>query len=370
MNISPIKALFADLSMVPSPDSFYATVKEEFHDYKKSNFFNKIEDESFFVYEIKTPERVHTGIMCCVDIGDYEDGKILKHENTLAEKEQKMMNLFLQRKAMIKPVLLTHPPVEELHDLMYAIKKDKKPFFKVGFVDNTEVHKIWAISDKHEIQRIETIFKEKIPTCYIADGHHRCSTTLYLSKGLKGKKKKAIKSNQLFSVFFDFSELVIFDYNRIVEAFTDISPLEFMARISAVFDVEVITEASKPQKQHELTMNIGREWFRLHWKTEILEKHKSSGNPIDAQMLDSEVFQNILGMEDIRTDSRISYVEGVKTLDFFHHRVIKKPDNVGFLLYPVELEEVCSIADEGKVMPPKSTWFEPRIKNGMLVYEL
>lgn len=370
MKVRSFQAVYGDLSMIASPQSFYDTVKEEFLEYKKSDFFRKHEKDAFYVYEIQRPERSHLGIIACVDIQDFEKGKILKHEQTLAEKEQKMMNLMLQRRAMIKPVLLTYPRQEDLYDILKHTSQHQKPIHEVYFENSGERHRIWAISEEKTVKQIERIFSAQIPVSYIADGHHRCSTTLYIHKSFKKKKRKELAFDRLLSVFFDFEELSILDYNRIVDAFEDISPVEFMARLSAFFDIQVLSVAAKPAQKHEITLCIGKEWYSLRWKQAVLDAEEKTPALLDADLLNKHVFQTILGVKDVRTDSRIDYVEGAKDLDYFQHKVQKKPSTAGFCLYPVALEEVCHIAEAGKSMPPKSTWFEPRIKNGMLIYEL
>ncbi len=364
------QAVYGDLSMIASPQSFYDTVKDEFQEYKKSGFFRQHNKDAFYVYEIQRTERSHLGLVACVDIQEFEHNHILKHEQTLADKEQKMMNLLLQRRAMIKPVLLTYPRQEELYGVLTAVRDEQQPIHEVAFESSGEIHRIWAIDKKSHCKHIESIFDQHIPRCYIADGHHRCSTTSYLHQSFEKKKRKEPSFDSLLSVFFDFEELSILDYNRIVDAFEDISPVEFMARLSAYFNISVLSVGAKPTQKHEITMCIGKEWYALHWKREILAEAAHPTVVLDADLLNKYVFEDILGVKDVRSDSRIDYIEGARDLDYFQHKVQKKPMAAGFCLYPVALEEVCSIAEAGLSMPPKSTWFEPRIKNGMLIHEL
>lgn len=370
MKIKPFQAVYADTAMIASPQSFYDTVKEEYQEYKKSDYFKKSSQPAFYIYQISSPNSCHIGLGACIDISEIEENKVLKHEQTLAEKEQKMINLFLQRKAMIKPVLFTYPPQAEIKEILTRVSKDSRPFHEVFFEKNQETHKLWAILDKNTQEDIKRIFAENIPRAYIADGHHRCSTTLYLHKSFKKKKKKDLKFDQLLSLFFDFEELKVYDYNRIVEALEDISPLALMAKLSAKLNLDILPKPRKPLQKHELTMCIEREWFSLTWKDHILQKYKGQPVVFDAELLNKEIFQDILGVSDVRIDSRIEYIEGVKDLDYFQHKVLKKNKSIGFCLFPVALDEVCLIAESGMTMPPKSTWFEPRIKNGMIIHEL
>lgn len=367
MNIQPLQAIFADHTMIASPDTFYASVKEEFMDYIKSGFYQKTPHKAIYICQIKTPSRTHLGFMSCVDIVDYSEGKILKHENTLAEKEQKMMNMILQRHSMIKPVLLTYPPVDELQQFMQQYRDTVKPLFEVKFADSGERHTIWEVSEASQIDQLKNIFTSKVPQCYIADGHHRCSTAEYLHKSMKGKKHLD-GYDMLFAAFFDFDELQILDYNRVVDIFSDISPLSFMAGLSEKFNIKPIPEARKSLNKFEIILFAGREAFSLTWKKEILDLYKDEVACLDAHLLDLHVFQEILGIKDVRLDNRIDYVEGVKGLDGILNKVYKNPNMAGFSLYPVEMQEVVKISDAGQIMPPKSTWFEPRMKNGLLAY--
>lgn len=367
MNIHSLQAIFADHTMIASPETFYSSVKEEFMDYLKSGFYQKTPHEAIYICQIKSPSRIHLGMMCCVDINDYSTGKILKHENTLAEKEQKMMNMILQRHAMIKPVLLAYPPVSELQQFMQEYRDNKKPLFEVKFAESGEKHTIWEVKESGQIKELKKIFASKVPQCYIADGHHRCSTAEYLHKSMKGKKHLD-GYDMLFAAFFDFDELQILDYNRVVDVFSDISPLSFMAGLSEKFSIKPLAQARKAMHKYEIILFAGREAFSLMWKQEILDQYKEEVVCLDAHLLDRYVFQEILGIRDVRLDNRIDYVEGVKGLEGILNKVYKNPNLAGFSLYPVDMQEVVKISDAKQIMPPKSTWFEPRMKNGLLAY--
>jgi len=369
MNIKPFKGNYVDLSMVASPDSFFASVKAEYQSLKESGFFDAAQQESLYLYEIQRGEKHHLGVLACVDIKEYEAGKILKHEHTLAEKEQTMMNLVFQRRAIIKPILLTYPPYEPMKSWMHTYKNEHDPFFVVHLEEHGEQHSLWNIEDPDTIDRFRVAFKDKIGKAYIADGHHRSSTTYYLHHTGQGSKH-GLNFEQLFAAFFDFDELEVYDYNRLVDVFQDMTPSRFMAEISNYCDITYLGAVQKPTKKHEMTMCLRGEWYSLQWRKKVIDQYSEEMVILDTQLLDDLIFQNVLGIKDVRTDSRLSYVEGVKSADFIHQKVHKKPDTIGFCLYPVALEDVIRIAETDNVMPPKSTWFEPRIRNGMLVLDL
>ena len=222
------------------------------------------------------------------------------------------------------------------------------------------------MSDPVLIQKIQTLFLEKVPETYIADGHHRSSSTALMHQMMEGNPKGE-SFDLLLSAFFPADELEIHDFNRIVER--ECSLTTFMAKLSQIFDIEIMEEPAKPSRKFEIVMFINFEWFKLIWKPDVLDKFESQKVILDASLLDEFVLRKIMGIEDIRSSTRIKYVEGPKGLKSLRSRTIKKDNNVGFCLYPVQLGDILTVADMGKTMPPKSTFFEPRIKNGLIVQE-
>lgn len=368
MRIKPFRAVFPNFDYIASPDEFFGTVKEKYPEYKENGFFNRTSQESFYIYQIKTSDRTYTGLIACTDIQDYFEGKVKKHENTLAAKEQKQMNLILSRGAAVKPILLTHPTVPSLSSKIKKVAKKNKPAYTIDFEAGRQTHSVWELSDGKDIEAIQKIFSKNIPATYIADGHHRTSTTALMHQRM-GHKKGEPDYSRIMCAFFPSSELAIHDFNRVIEEIGDVSLTSFIAKISQVCDIEFLEKAAKPSKKYELTMLLNKEWYRLTWKKEILAEYKKSTVVLDANLLDEKVLRDIIGIEDVRTDTRIRYVEGPKGIKEVQNRTNKAIDKVGFMLYPVELEDLMKVADANRVMPPKSTWFEPRMKNGLIVQE-
>lgn len=369
MDISPFKLSVVDRSMLASPDSFFDAIKSEYLAFRQNGFFDDIEEEAIYLYQIKRGNHKHLGLVACVGIHDYIEGRILKHEHTLVEKEQKMMNLIFQRKAMIKPVLLTFPPYKPMKDWMLDYKKNNKSFFSVKISALNEKHTLWQITDSNILKRFRQAFKNKIGKVYIADGHHRSSTTRYLYQGKQGEKHN-LNFEKLFAVFFDFDELEVFDYNRLADVLDEVTPTRLMAGIAKYCDVKTLNKMQKPTAKHELTCCIQNEWFLLKWKPHVLETLSKESVILDAHLLDTFIFKDVLGIEDVTQDNRLSYIEGTKDVEFIDQKVRKNPGRVAFCLYPVNIQDVTTIADEDRVMPPKSTWFEPRIRNGMVIFDL
>ena len=366
MRIRPFQAVYPNLDIITSVDTFFGRVKYEYPDYKKEGFFSKVAEEAIYIYRISKPDRNYTGLIACSDIHDYLEGKIKKHENTLRLKERQQMQLTIRRNAILKPVLLIYPRVDEITKLLNDFIERNRFFFETEFEKENQIHTFWKIRDKSLIQQIQNLFLEKVPITYIADGHHRCSSTALMYQ-MMGKNDKGEPYDVLLSAFFPADELEIHDFNRIVER--ECSLTTFMAKLSRVFDIDVLEEPMKPAKKFEIVMFINHEWFKLSWKELVLKSCEGQKVVLDASLLDEHVLQNIMGIDDIRSSTRLKYVEGPKGLSALKSSVIKNDNNVGFCLFPVELKDIIMVADMGKTMPPKSTFFEPRIKNGLIVQE-
>lgn len=366
MHILPFKALFPNMEYIPSPDYFFATVREEFPQYYDNGFFWSIEKEAFFVYEIQTPRRNYLGLAACVDLRDYREGAIKKHEQTIAENEQKQMQLALKRKAGVKPVLLTYPEVPDIRNWLRQHTLDREPALAVHFEEDAQHHRLWAVSEADDMESIRQLFLEKVCCSYIADGHHRIATTALMHEKLETPEGQR-HYGTLLSAFFSSEELEILDFNRVIEAFEDISPTQFMARLSQVCEIELMSAPEKPGQKHELTMYLRREWYRLRWRPEVLARH--GADCLDAALLNELVLKEIFGITDVRHDFRVEYVEGPKGLDGLRKKAMKNEQTVAFCLFPIQMPDLFRLADAEQMLPPKSTWFEPRMKNGMIVQE-
>ncbi len=368
MRIFPFQALYPKMELVTSPSSFFGTIKHQYPQFVKSGFFKKSSKEGIYVYQIKSKKAKHVGIIATTDITEIVEDNILKHENTLAAKEQSMMQLLLERQAMIKPVLLGYNNVKEIDEFTDRVMSSAKPDLKIKFEVERQIHSLWQVSDGDRVEKIRQLFLKKVPQSYIADGHHRCSTTLKLYETNK-VKSSGHGAGGILSVYFPFKELKIYDYNRIVELMTFMGPIEFMAALSKYLQIQKIDEPSRPQKKYEMTMFMHGSWYLLKWKKKILKKYKSEKIVLDASLFNEWILNKILGVKDVRTDIRIKYVEGTLGAQGVVEKALKNPENVGFCLYPVTDDEIKQIADDRKTLPPKSTWFEPRIKNGLIVQE-
>lgn len=369
MRIKPFQAVYPNFDYITSVDGFFGSVKEQYPGYRKSGLFKKASQEALYIYRISGKDYSYIGIIAGADIRDYAEGKIKKHENTLSDKEQQQMHLMMSRNAVVKPVLLTYPDVPEISSLIKSFTLSNEAFYSARFEKSNELHTLWEVKEGQLIQQFENLFREKVPAVYIADGHHRCSTTSLMYNRLSPKNKEG-NCGILLSAFFPASELEIHDYNRVVDGLSDTTLTNFMARLSQLFDIEIMDAPCKPQIKHEIAMFVNKEWYMLRWKPAILKDYEKEEVLLDVSLLDEKVVSAILGIQDVRTDTRIKYIEGPKGVEEVRSRTARSENKVGFILYPATLDDLLRTADANKTMPPKSTWFEPRMKNGLVVLEL
>ena len=272
--------------------------------------------------------------------------------------------MLLRRKAAVKPVLLAHHPVPAIKNWLEQYKQEQVPLMQFQLSGDKEYHKIWRVAAPDQVASLQALFMEHVPITYIADGHHRTSTALRLFDQTGGNKEDYAS---LFAAFFPIHDIQIQDFNRVIKSLNGHSPAQFMARLSHTFEIEPIEQAAKPSRKFELTMYLRGEWYRLRWKERIMLEYASQPVVLDAMLLNHKVMSKLLGIEDVRNDQRVKYIEGPKGIAGVLKQAEKEPDSVAFCLYPVQMEEVIKVADIGQVLPPKSTWFEHRMKNGLLV---
>ncbi|MDX1667256.1 MAG: DUF1015 family protein [Saprospiraceae bacterium] len=367
MKIFPFQAIYPNLDFISSTDSFCDSVKENYLEYKQSGFFHRASRDALYICQIESKDRTYTGLIGCIDTEAYHEGRIIPHEGILPHKEQKQIQLILRRNAAVKPVLLTHPPVEALRERITAYLEGRRPLFSISFDEADFQSRFWQITEGEAIREIQLLFEKHIAEVYIADGHHRTAANALLHRRSKGKGRPVY--GQLLSAFFDTRELEILDFNRVVHGLGDHSPTRFMAGIARIFEIEPLTSPVKPSHKHELIMWINREWYRLTLRQKIREAYEGEKIVLDAMILNELVMTKLLGIEDVRTDARVQFVEGPAGLEAIAKTAQQAEKSVGFCLYPVKIGEMMKLADEGKVLPPKSTWFEPRLQTGLIVYE-
>jgi len=316
------------------------------------------EDKScFYIYQLIMNGRSQTGLVGVSSIDDYEKDIIKKHEFTRPEKEQDRINHIKTTHAQTGNVFLAYRNVNEIDEVINKWKSTHDPVYDF-IADDGVSHAIWVINSDEVINKLTQLFKEKVPATYIADGHHRAASA--------AKVRLHTGENYFLTTLFPANELKIMDYNRVVKDLNGVSPEEFINQLRADFDIEESKEAVAPKALHEFGMYLGKKWYRLTAKQNTYLE-----DPIgilDVTILSNNILDKLLGIKDQRTDKRIDFVGGIRGLSELEKRVDSGEMTVAFSLYPVSIEQLFDIADSGNVMPPKSTWFEPKLRDGLLTH--
>ncbi len=348
-------------------DRVYVKAREILDDMTERGEFISDEKPCFYLYELTMEGRVQTGIVAVASASDYENGVIKKHENTTEAKEQDRIRHVDVLSAQTGPIFLGYRNNEVLKNITGKVKQGD-PVYDFVSPDGIR-HRVFIIDDDMDIAAIRGAF-DAINSIYICDGHHRCASAVKVCRMRRDAHKSFTgdeEYNYFLSVLFPSDELKILDYNRVVKDLNGLSESRFMDRIRKKFDVsEGSDEPFKPGKKHEFGMYISGSWYTLRAREEIL-----SGDPVsdlDVSILQNELLSPILNIEDPRTDSRIAFVGGVHGMEGLMEKVDKGDYVCAFSLYPTDIDELFTVADMGRLMPPKSTWFEPKLRSGLFIH--
>ena len=322
----------------------------------------------FYLYEQTMDGRTQTGLVCCASVDEYVNGTIKKHENTRADKELDRINHVDTVNAQTGPIFLACKS-NSVVNALFATVKSGAPY--CDFVSDDGIrHKAWHIEEDPLISAFEEAFL-KIDNLYIADGHHRCASAAKVSLMRREKAAsfdKDAEYNSFLSVIFPENELMIMDYNRVVKDLNGLSVDDFLSKIKASFDVEEITLSDeKPTKKGDVYMFLADKEYKVSLKKEFL-----SNDPIkklDVSVLQDYLLEPVLGISDPKTDKRIDFVGGIRGVKELRRR-INEDCVVAFAMYPTQMSELFDVADAGLLMPPKSTWFEPKLRSGLFIHEL
>lgn len=369
MRVAPFQAVLPDLRLVTSTDHFFGTVKEDYSQYAAVGFFRKAARESLYVYRIIQDDRAHWGFVGAVHISEYLEGHIKKHELTLADKEQQQLRLLLERGAQVKPVLLAWQGESHLAAFAREWGERHEPVLDLELESEGSRHTLWAIAEGQAIRQVRDWFAEEVAVTYIADGHHRTSVMALLYEQYAGRPAQA-QFEWLLAALFPADQLTIWDYNRVVDTRNEISFTRIMAALSQYCDIRFLEVPHKPHQPHHLTLFINNEWYELAWKPEYIVPMGPGLPVLDVDLFNRYVLGEVLGITDVRNDRRVSYVDGMKGLEGLKNKVLKNEHRIGFCLHPLQMEDFIRVSDAGQTLPPKSTWFEPRMKNGLIVKEI
>ncbi|MBO4678851.1 MAG: DUF1015 domain-containing protein [Lachnospiraceae bacterium] len=347
----------------------YRQARHLYEEMLNNGEFVKEDKPCYYLYEETMNGRAQTGLVCAASVRDYETGVIKKHENTRADKEIDRINHVDTVDAQTGPIFLAYRNKEELNAFFDKIKSETTPIF--DFISDDGIrHRGFKISDESEIAFISDAFS-KIDNLYIADGHHRCASAAKVS--IKRRENAAVRDddaeyNFFLSVVFPDSELMIMDYNRVVKDLNGLTTDEFLAKVSENFTVtEIPVSDDKPSKKGDIYMLMGDKEYCIRLKSEF-----DSTDPIkalDVSKLQDYLLSPILGINDPKTDKRIDFVGGIRGVKELRRR-LSTDSAVAFSMYPTLMSELFSVADAGLLMPPKSTWFEPKLRSGLFIHEL
>ncbi len=326
------------------------------------------EEENYYIYELTMDGRSQTGIVACASIDDYENNVIKKHENTRAEKEADRIRHVDTVGAQTGPIFLAYRQNQLINEIV-AKNKEKAPVYDFVSEDGIS-HRVWVISDKDDITKILKAFSE-INEIYIADGHHRAASAVKVGKKRRAEDPNTSgkeEYNYFLSVLFPDEELKILDYNRVVKDLNGMSEEELLEKLSQILDVKEITaEEASPKEAHHFGMYLGEKWYDLAVRPEDLKEDPVKG--LDVSLLQDLVLEPLFNITDPKTDARIDFVGGIRGMKELERRV-KEDCKVAFSMYPTSIAELFAVADAGLLMPPKSTWFEPKLRSGLFIHEI
>ena len=366
----------SEIDLLPDVDTHsdlvYDKSVENFGKWQRNGWLVQDKTPHFYIYAQTMKGRTQYGIVGCASVDDYLNGNIKKHELTRPDKEQDRMVHVRVNNANIEPVFFSYPPVKEIDSIVDKIVTTEKPVYNFVAEDGFG-HHFWVIKKPETNKLIERLFAKKVPYTYVADGHHRTAAA-----ALVGKEKRennpshngTEEYNFFLAVHFPADQLQIIDYNRTIKDLNGLSSKELLARLEKGFTIEEKgTKTYKPKKLHNFAMYLEGKWFSLTAKPGAYNDNDPIG-VLDVTILTNQILSPILDIQDLRRSKRIDFIGGIRGLRELKKRVDSGEMKVAFALYPVSMNQLITIADSGNIMPPKSTWFEPKLRSGLVIHLL
>jgi uncharacterized protein (DUF1015 family) len=342
----------------------YAQAKENLSAFISRDILFRETKACYYIYQLIMQGRSQTGIVCLSSIDDYEQNIIKKHEFTRPEKELDRINHITISGAQTGNVFLAYRDLNDINAIVDKWKASKSPVYDFIAEDGIQ-HTIWIINDDTVTTNITTLFEKEVPYTYIADGHHRAASAAKVRQALGAAATEA--ADYFLTTLFPANQLYIMDYNRVVKDLNGLTAAEFLKALEKAFKVEPIgKEAYRPEALHNFGLYFNNQWYKLTANPGVI-----ANDPIgvlDISILQAQVLDPLLGIKDQRTDKRIDFVGGIRGLGELERRVNSGEMAAAFSLFPVSIHQLFDIADSGNVMPPKSTWFEPKLRDGLLTH--
>lgn len=358
-------------SEVDLPDStdthtqqVYDKAKENLEAFIRKEILFRESKPCYYIYQLIMNGRSQTGLVCASSVDDYNNDIIKKHEFTRPDKENDRINHIKTSGAQTGNVFLAYRHVDAIDHLINNWKNTHQPVYDFTAEDGI-THTIWVVNDDTAITSISSLFASDVPFTYIADGHHRAASAAKVRLALGQDRTEG--SDYFLTTLFPSNQLHIMDYNRVVKDLNNLQPDEFIKKLMVDFDCELVGKTVfQPKKLHTFGMYLDGNWYKLTAK-----QGTYTNDPIgilDVTILSNNILDKLLGIKDQRTDKRIDFVGGIRGLSELEKRVKNGDMRVAFSLYPVSIQQLFDIADSGNVMPPKSTWFEPKLRDGLLTH--
>ncbi len=373
---NPLSFMHVEKSEIDVPDGtksddsiIYQTAKRNFIDMRTKGILLQDESPCFYIYRQQMGSQIQTGIVGLMSASEYDAGKIKKHELTRQDKEDDRIRHVDTVNAQTGPVFISYRERQNLNNIVDKITAGK-PEYDFTAEDGVK-HTVWVVSDAGQIEGIKKEFSE-VDALYIADGHHRAAAAATIARNRRGQNKSADSANEyesVLAVFFPHTQLKVMDYNRAVKDLLGLTPEQYLEKISSCFMVSKNFTARSPQQLHDFGMYLGGEWYKITIKEGVYNENDPVAS-LDAAILQDHLLDPVLGIKDPRVDDRIKFIGGIRGMDELEKLVNKDGFTVAFSLYPTTMEQIINVADAGAIMPPKSTWFEPKLRSGIFTHKL
>ena len=353
------------VSTKPNSKERFKLVKNRFNSFLKSGVLMKEKQPTLYLYRQHKDKHVFTGVIGGASVAEYQNGLIKKHEATLTSREEMFTSYLEEVGFNAEPVLLTYEGNDSINSIISASTQER-PEYEFTTTDHIK-HEVWVLSQEHSTQ-LQKAF-ERIPCTYIADGHHRCASSASLAANRLNNGQDVLGAENFLAYFVEENNLSILAFNRLIRSLAGYSKATFLHSLAALGSVELLSEARTPLKEHEICIYLEKEWYSLLLLDYLIEEDHAV-NSLDSQMLTEFILKPLLGIEDLKTSDQVEFVPGNQELSVISASVDSGKFAIGFVLYPLSIEQVKKVADQQMNMPPKSTYVEPKLRSGLTNYDI